>query len=137
MLDSDYPYTAMDGICQYDASKIAATISSYVSVTPSQPDQLKAALANQPVAISIDYHNLATRYYKAGVITSETCLNQVALSHSVLAVGYGTDRVTGLDYFLVKNSFGVTWGELGFAKFARESGDGPCGINIAPKFAII
>jgi hypothetical protein len=75
MLEREYPYTAVDGICQFDATKVAATISGYASVAGNDPEQLKASIANRPTAITIDYHNLGTRYYKAGVITSETCLN--------------------------------------------------------------
>ena len=33
------------------------------------------------------------------------------INHAVLAVGYGTDEATGLDYVLAKNSWNTTWGD--------------------------
>ena len=50
-----YPYTAADGECAYDES--AATdvkVSSFTNVTANDPDQMKAAVAQQPTAVSIE-----------------------------------------------------------------------------------
>ena len=44
-------------------------------------------------------------------------------NHAVTAVGYGTE--SGQDYFLVKNSWGTTWGDQGYFKLGT---DNVCGI---------
>jgi len=58
-LESDYPYTASGGKCQYDASLGKVQIKSYVDVTPNSPSALQAAVAQQPVSIAIEADKLA------------------------------------------------------------------------------
>jgi C1A family cysteine protease len=46
-----------------------------------------------------------------------------------VAVGYGTDSATGMNYYMIRNSWGSAWGDNGYVKFAREGdGYGVCGV---------
>lgn len=67
--------------------------------------------------------------YTTGVITSAKC--GVNLDHGVLAVGYGTED--GVDYILVKNSWGPTWGLDGYVKIGNSE-DNICGILTQPSY---
>ena len=54
------------------------------------------------------------------------------VNHAVLAVGYGTDKETGMDYWLIKNSWGTDWGMSGF--FKMERGVNMCGIAMCNSY---
>jgi C1A family cysteine protease len=113
----------------YKKSEGVATVSSYADVTPNTPSQLKAALATGPVSVAIEADKAAFQQYTGGVITGSACGTQ--LDHGVLAVGWGTDATAG-DYFIVKNSWGPSWGDEGYVKIGAGSGAGVCGINSQP-----
>jgi len=66
--------------------------------------------------------------YTGGVITGSAC--GTSLDHGVLAVGYGTEN--GQEYYLVKNSWGASWGDNGYVKIGVEAGNGVCGIQMQP-----
>jgi len=63
--------------------------------------------------------------YRSGVLVGESCGTQ--LDHGVLVVGYGA--LNGTPYYLVKNSWGPSWGEMGYIKIGIEDGKGVCGIQ--------
>ena len=70
---------------------------------------MKAALATQPLSVSIEADKMVFQTYKSGVLDSSSCGTN--LDHAVLVVGFGNDAATGLDYWLVKNSWNTTWGD--------------------------
>jgi C1A family cysteine protease len=120
-LEASYPYTARDGTCKFDHGKSVGIVKSYKDVRHS-PAQLKAALAQQPVSVAIEADQTSFQYYTKGVITSG-CGQQ--LDHGVLAVGYGT--LGGEDFFLVKNSWGASWGDAGYVRIGAGASN-VCGI---------
>jgi hypothetical protein len=48
------------------------------------------------------------------------------LNHGVTLVGQGKEG--DLDYFLVRNSWGRSWGESGYIRMWVGTGSGTCGI---------
>jgi len=130
-LESVYPYTAQDGTCAYDESSATAIdVTTYKNVTPDSPADMKAALAQQPLSVSIEADKRVFQTYSSGVLDSTLCGTQ--LDHAVLAVGYGTEN--GQEYWLVKNSWGTSWGDQGYIKMAIVDGDGICGVQMGPLF---
>lgn len=91
------------------------------------PEPLKSALEQQPVSIAIEADQRAFQNYHSGVLSAADCGTK--LDHGVLAVGYGTE--SGTPYFLVKNSWGPTWGDKGYIKLAQ---DNACGILMQPVY---
>ena len=92
---------------------------------------MKAALATQPLAVSIEADKYVFQAYSSGVLDSTKCGTR--LDHAVLTVGWGNDAASGLDYWLVKNSWNTTWGDEGYIKHAKDSTDGTCGVQIDPQ----
>ena len=82
---------------------------------------MKSAIQQQPVSIAIQADQSSFQSYKSGVLSSG-CGTQ--LDHAVLAVGYGTED--GQDYWLVKNSWGTSWGSSGYIKIG--SATNVCGV---------
>jgi len=125
--ESDYGYTARDGSCSYTSG--TGSVSTYTDVSSGDADQLRAALNQQPVSVAIEADTSVFQFYNGGVITSASCGQQ--LDHGVTAVGYGTEG--GDDYFLVRNSWGASWGASGYVKIGA-SNDNICGILSQPSF---
>jgi len=71
--ESDYPYSAADGTCQYDASKGLVQVTGFKDVTPESPSQLQAAVAKGPVSVAIEADQDVFQSYNTGIISSEDC----------------------------------------------------------------
>ena len=140
-LESDYTYfsgdTQDEGTCKKTCSVYpGSNVQRFVDVPASDDAQMMAAIAQQPVAIAIEADQREFQLYKSGVF-SGTC--GTTLDHGVLVVGYGAE--TGADYYLVKNSWGVSWGAGGYIKLGRgksfNGGDGQCGILLSASYPIV
>lgn len=136
--ESEYPYvsgsTQKSGDCQITCSNLpGSAIKSYTDVPPSNDDSMMSALAQQPVSIAIEADQRDFQLYKSGIFTGICGTN---LDHGVLAVGYGSQE-SG-DYYLVKNSWGTSWGDQGYIKLGRgpqyNNGQGQCGILLEGSF---
>eukprot|EP00742_Colponemidia_sp_Colp-10_P000057 GILJ01000064.1.p1 GENE.GILJ01000064.1~~GILJ01000064.1.p1 ORF type:complete len:384 (-),score=96.09 GILJ01000064.1:160-1311(-) len=130
-LEGDYKYTAADGTCNKKV-KNAFDIKGFTDVPVNDEDALTAAIAQQPVAVAIEADQMSFQFYSSGVFDGSCGTN---LDHGVLAVGYGTD--SGKDYYIVKNSWGATWGDKGYIKLVRHAGGksaGQCGIAMSASY---
>jgi len=129
--ESDYPYKAKDGTCQSSTCTIQpyTKITGYKDVTAKSEPALGTASDIGPVSVAIEADQAGFQLYKSGVF-SGVCGE--TLDHGVLLVGYGTD--TGQDYWKVKNSWGVSWGEKGYIRMIRNKNE--CGISDEPSYPV-
>lgn len=126
--ESSYPYTASDvKKCSYASSKVVAKITSY-SLLDKNEDAIRNIVGNVgPVAIGIQGDCSSFQLYAGGIYDDPTCgIGGTELNHAVVITGYGTTTL-GIKYWIVKNSWGVKWGEKGFFRIAR--GKGALGIG--------
>jgi len=101
-------------------------VASYTNVPANSVAQLKAAIAKAPVSVTIEADKTVFQSYTSGIMDSKLC--GTSLDHAVAAVGYGTEN--GTDYYIVRNSWGASWGDAGYIKIAAVDGAGICGIQM-------
>jgi len=124
---SAYPYTAKVGSCDFSAAKTVARISGYTDVPKNNCKVLLTTAAAQPTSVAIDAEKIQS--YKGGVFADANCGTK--LDHGVAIVGYGT--AGSQNFWIVRNSWGATWGENGYIRMSRDvmTSTGICGICMA------
>nr|AJD78147.1 cysteine proteinase SAG12H1 [Hevea brasiliensis]AJF19705.1 cysteine proteinase [Hevea brasiliensis] len=131
--EANYPYKGSDGICnRKKAATPAAKITGYEDVPSNNEKALLQAVANQPVSVAIDGSAYDFRFYKTGVFNGDC---STYLDHAVTAIGYGTSK-DGSKYWLLKNSWGTSWGEGGYMRMQRDvsAREGLCGIAMKASY---
>jgi len=133
--EETYPYLAEDEKCHYKPRNSGATDRGFTDIESGSESALQSAVATVgPISIAIDASRPTFQMYSAGVYYDPECSN-VSLDHGVLLVGYGVDEVGG-DYWLVKNSWGPSWGDNGYIKMARNK-DNHCGVATQASFPLV
>ena len=141
MSEADYPYKGYKGTCKSDSSKYEGMkIIGWKKLGDSSStwscvdeDEVKEFLYETgPLAIALNADPLQT--YSSGILdlTSTRCPSS-GINHAVLLVGYGVSN--GTNYWIVKNSWGKSWGESGYFRIRR--GNGTCGVNCYVITAIV
>jgi len=125
--EAAYPYSGKKGTCNYAAAKGQFKVADFVDVKANSPSALEAAAALGPVSIAIEADKAAFQLYNGGILSSTAC--GTTLDHGVLLVGYGTEA--GKDFWIVKNSWGPSWGEKGYIRLLKDTKTGPgiCGLQ--------
>ncbi|XP_060576711.1 procathepsin L-like [Ruditapes philippinarum] len=133
--EQDYPYVAQEERkCNFSKSLEKAEVTGYVDVTQGDEQALQSAIATVgPVSVAIDASHPSFQSYSGGVYDESECSSS-QLDHGVLAVGYGTE--SGSDYWLVKNSWGTSWGDEGYIKMSRNK-DNQCGIASSASYPLV
>jgi len=136
--ESDYPYKAVDGTCdKTKQAKHAVTITGFQDVPKNSELDLRKAVTTTPVSVAIEADQSSFQLYKGGIYDAKDCGTQ--LDHGVLAVGYHHSGTVGQDYWIVKNSWGVTWGMKGYIQLAMggHGKEGQCGIAMAASYPTV
>ena len=116
-----YPYVSglndHSGKCKETEGKdrMVAATAGYKVIR--NEDDIRAALVEiGPVAIAIATDPCFLNY-KSGVLKPENCACNGPVDHLVTVVGYASEG--GEDYWVIRNSWGESWGEKGYARFKR------------------
>ena len=113
-----YPYNGKAKQCLSPLKKRLEFSSKTFHLPPYDEMSLKIAISNiGPISVNIHVSGNFI-IYKSRVFYDPMCSEDVRTNHAALVIGYGTDP-NGLDYWLVKNSWGTEWGENGYIRMAK------------------
>uniref|UniRef100_A0A0A9ZFK1 Cathepsin L n=3 Tax=Lygus hesperus TaxID=30085 RepID=A0A0A9ZFK1_LYGHE len=133
--EKTYPYEAEDDQCRFKKSNVGALDTGFADIPQGDEEKLKAAVATVgPVSVAIDASHESFQMYQSGLYYEPECSSE-ELDHGVLVVGYGTTD-EGDDFWLVKNSWGESWGDAGYIKMARNK-DNNCGIATSASYPLV
>jgi len=122
--ENDYPYIAKDEQCK-KVSVSPVKVSGYTEIAQNDEASLTNAVASVgPIPVAIDASLHSFQFYSSGVYSDSKC-SSTNLDHAVTVVGYGTNK--GQNYFIIRNSWGTTWGEEGYMRMMRN-GKNFCGV---------
>jgi len=116
-LESDLPYKAHDEACTHYKAK--ATLTGYVKLPGNSAAALESALASVgPVAVNVaaNWMSYGGGIFSGGCKEGSSC----TLDHVVVAMGYEKPRDGNEGYWLIRNSWGTSWGEAGYIRLSRK-----------------
>ncbi|XP_002815290.4 cathepsin O [Pongo abelii] len=121
--DSEYPFKAQNGLCHYfSGSHSGFSIKGYSAYDFSnQEDEMaKALLTFGPLVVIVDA--VSWQDYLGGIIQHHCSSGEA--NHAVLITGF--DKTGSTPYWIVRNSWGSSWGVDGYAHV--KMGSNVCGI---------
>jgi cathepsin H len=132
--EETYPYEAKEGKCKFNTYHVGVKVDAVVNITSRNEDELKAAVGSTgPVSVAFQVVS-DFRFYKSGVYESKECRSgEQDVNHAVLAVGYGT--LDGKKHWIVKNSWGASWGMDGYFEIKRD--ENMCGIADCASYPVV
>jgi cathepsin L len=127
--EASYPYTGVEGQCNADSSQYVLPVKGFMDIEESEEALKQAVGSIGPISIGVNADPL--QLYQSGIIDDPTCDDNI--DHGVLAVGYGVEN--GVEYWLIKNSWGTLWGEQGYYRMKRNANQ--CGITTLASYPVL
>nr|AAQ11970.1 putative gut cathepsin L-like cysteine protease [Callosobruchus maculatus] len=129
--EESYPYEGRRSSCK-KSGEYVTKVKTYVFPLDEQ-EMARTVAAKGPVAVAIEASQLS--FYDKGIVDERCrCSNKREdLNHGVLVVGYGSEN--GVDYWIVKNSWGADWGEKGYFRLKKDVK--ACGIGTYNTYPVL
>ena len=94
---------------------------------------MKSALNSHTLSVSVAASSYAFQTYSSGIFANSSCGTNT--NHATNVVGWGTSGST--EYWLMRNSWGTSWGDAGYMKLAIVDGKGYCAIQTYPYYPVM
>ena len=145
----DYPYVSgnsgMSNKCLTTCSlKPNTKVMSHVDIPINSDLSLMQVLSQQPVSVALEADQSGFQFYSSGVFTGDC---GTTLDHGVGLVGYGVNRTNNLSYYILRNSWGTSWGDNGYMYLGRgndpatgepyNGGKGQCGVLSKASYPVV
>ncbi|KAL5096861.1 hypothetical protein RYX36_001188 [Vicia faba] len=109
----------MDIVNDEIPNSVNSGIDSYHLVERSDKGLL-CAVAKQPLNVSIYANSPEFQHYTSGIFRGEDCpVDSLDVTHGMVIVGYNS--IDNEDYWIVKNSYGKSWGLNGYMYIKRNT----------------
>lgn len=141
--ETDYPYssgmTQFENTCKICKLVTNSKVLSHTDVASTDNDMM-VALVKQPISVGIEADTQTFQFYSSGILTDSCGTN---IDHAVLLVGYGHNSTTNISYYILKNSWGTTWGDQGYIYLGKgvdasgksyNDGKGQCGVLLEASY---
>jgi len=133
--ESYFPYSDADNqSCPSSTSSAPKTkFESWNRVTCNDVAAIKTAIMTYGTVDAAVYVSTAFQNYSGGVFsdastscTASPCYNTTT-NHAISLVGWGNDATYG-DYWILRNSWGSSWGESGYMRLAATAARVGCSV---------
>ncbi|CAF4028090.1 unnamed protein product [Rotaria sp. Silwood1] len=133
--ESSYPYEAHDGKCRFTRENVGAIDTGFVDTISHNETDLEVAIATiGPISVAVDASHSSFQFYSSGIYDEPDC-SDTKLNHGMLAVGYN-DTTQYHEYYIVKNSWGTSWGMQGYI-WMRRNYYNQCGIATMASYPLV
>lgn len=123
-----YPYMGKYVICKEKTVQKNFSIKGYVQME-NDPSMIKSTIMRQGACVMCVDANRWFGYLRGMFSNSLVTNENKKCNHLVALVGWGTHETNGRPYWLLKNSWGVNWGEDGYIRAAADKYGG-CFMNL-------
>ncbi|XP_036375314.1 cathepsin L1-like [Megalops cyprinoides] len=124
--EASYPYVMEERSCAANRSENAVSVKDWKYVPPGDEQAFEDALVTiGPIAVVIDTTTRNFQFYRKGVFYDPKC-SIWKQAHAVVLIGFGTEGSE--EFWTIKNSWGIYWGEEGYMRLAKNR-QRHCGIS--------